>query len=34
MNEAFAMEKNQRIEDGSEHFANLGFRERSLWKNL
>jgi hypothetical protein len=34
MNEAFAVEKNERIEHRSEHFANLGFRERSLGKNL
>jgi hypothetical protein len=34
MNEAFAVEKNQRIEHRSQHFANLGFRERPLRENL
>ena len=34
MNEATAVEKNESIEHGSEHFANFGIRERALGDNL
>src|SRR5260370_28873572 len=34
MNETFAVEKNERIENRSEHIANLGFGERSLGEDL